>query len=142
MTLELLSGRWDEVGHLAAVVRIAVFVEEQRIPREEEWDEQDLGSVHFVAVSGDGEPVGTARLTEDAHIGRMAVLPEWRRNGVGRLLLEAAVETARGHGHSHVELSAQLQAAGFYEKLGFQAYGEVYHEVGIPHRRMRRPLGD
>jgi len=136
---QLRLGSWEALAPLAAPVRVAVFVKEQGIPAELEWDEADAASLHCVARLGDAV-VGTGRLLPDGHIGRMAVLPAWRGRGVGGVILEALVDAARERGHDAVELSAQVAVRAFYHRHGFTALGEVYEEVGIPHQRMRRVL--
>ena len=132
---QLRLGSWEALAPLAAPVRVAVFVKEQGIPAELEWDEADAASLHCVARLGDAV-VGTGRLLPDGHIGRMAVLPAWRGRGVGGIILEALVDAARERGHDAVELSAQVAVRAFYHRHGFTALGEVYEEVGIPHQRM------
>ncbi|HKJ94582.1 MAG TPA: GNAT family N-acetyltransferase, partial [Gammaproteobacteria bacterium] len=96
---ELLDGPWEAVGHLAAPVRIAVFVDEQRVPRTLEWDGADETALHVVAMAPNGDAVATARLLPDGHVGRMAVLHEWRGIGLGRLIMERTVAVARRNGH-------------------------------------------
>ena len=136
----LLRGSWLELGQLAAPVRRRVFIEEQGIAVEHEWDSMDRTSRHLVIVTDYDAPIGTVRLTPNAHIGRMAVLPAWRRRGIGRRLLQAALEEATEAGMHTVALAAQLPVIAFYEKLRFEAYGEIFQDVGIPHRMMRRAL--
>ena len=133
LQIELMS--WKHAEPLASAIRLAVFVEEQGVPREIEMDEFDPGSLHALAVQ-DGEAVGTARLLPDAHIGRMAVLKPWRRRGIGSRLLVAMVQAARARGESRVLLSAQVHALPFYRAHGFQTEGPVYEEAGIPHQAM------
>lgn len=126
-------------------VRNAVFVEEQRIPTEIEFDDLDRHCHHVLARDLKGRPVGTGRLSEEGRIGRMAVLPEWRGLGVGESILRALIDKARGLGLTRVSAHAQVKALGFYEKSGFSRQGEVFNEVGIPHRTMHlpvRPLAD
>jgi len=121
-------------------VRIAVFVEEQGIPRSEELDELDETAVHCVAYLG-GEPAGAGRLLvsgDEAKIGRMAVLGERRGAGIGRALLEALEREGVARGVRRFRLSAQLHAAPFYERAGYTREGGVYDEVGIPHIAMGR----
>lgn len=123
-------------------VRIAVFVQEQGIPRSEELDEHDATAVHCVAYDG-GEPVGAGRLLlmdGYAKIGRMAVLPSHRGRGLGRAVLDALEAEGAMRGVSHITLSAQLTARGFYERAGYAAAGDVYDEVGIPHVAMEKEL--
>jgi predicted GNAT family N-acyltransferase len=126
----------------AFAVRIAVFVDEQRIPREEELDEHDDTAVHCVAYV-DGRPVGAGRLIvsgDEAKIGRMAVLREHRGDGVGRAVLEALEREGRTRGVRRFRLSAQLHAAPFYERAGYRREGDIYDEVGIPHIAMSREV--
>jgi len=120
-------------------VRRRVFIVEQQVPEEEEWDEDDLVAVHVLATRN-REPVGTGRLTPAGKIGRMAVLSEVRSRGVGRRILDLLVREASHHGMIELRLHAQVQAVAFYEKAGFRAEGNVFLEAGIPHRRMRRTL--
>ena len=127
-----------ELG-LLRVIRDEVFVREQSVPVELEWDEFDPVSKHVLAWSGD-RAIGTGRLLPDGHIGRMAVLRAWRQRGVGSALLTALMEVARASGLSRVELNAQLHATPFYERHGFCAEGDEFLDAGILHRRMWRDL--
>jgi predicted GNAT family N-acyltransferase len=135
--IELLS--WDEARAHASPIRFTVFCEEQGVPREIELDEHDPVSVHAV-VFDQGIPIATGRLLPDGHIGRMAVLKEWRDRGIGGLILNALMERARQRGDSQVVLSAQVGAARFYEAHGFVRHGAEYMEAGIRHQEMRRRL--
>jgi predicted GNAT family N-acyltransferase len=122
----------------AFAVRIAVFVDEQGIPRSEELDEHDASAVHCVAYEG-GRPIAAGRLVvADGYgkIGRMAVLRERRRAGIGALVLAALEREAAARGVPEIRLSAQLRARAFYERNGYTAAGGVYDEVGIPHIAM------
>jgi predicted GNAT family N-acyltransferase len=132
------AGTWGELGEQAREVREAVFVEEQKVPLDMEIDEHDATSRHVIARDGDGGAIGTGRLLPDSHIGRMAVLADWRGKGVGRALLERLLEEARLHGHAHLALHAQTQASGFYRRFGFVEEGPEFMEAGIPHRTMVR----
>lgn len=138
-TLIIHEGSWEALGEAAGEIRRIVFIEEQHVPLEEEWDGRDGDSRHFLALQG-GTPVGTARLLPDAHIGRVAVLAEARDSGIGAALMAAAIETARREGHTAVELAAQTHALSFYERLGFSAFGDEFLDAGIPHRNMRLDL--
>ncbi|QFU00939.1 putative N-acetyltransferase YjcF [Halomonas sp. THAF5a] len=137
--LEIREGDWAALGDAATEIRRVVFVEEQRVPVEEEWDGRDGDCRHFLAVL-DGRPIGTARLLPDAHIGRVAVLDEARGLGVGVALMRAAIEAARRDGHPRVELAAQTHALAFYERLGFEATGDEFLDAGIAHRNMHLSL--
>jgi len=134
------AGSWSELGGQARQVRDAVFVEEQKVPRDIEWDEYDSSSRHVIARDSDGGAIGTGRLLPDGHIGRMAVLADWRGKGVGRALLERLLEGARLRGHAHLALHAQTQASGFYRRFGFVEEGPEFMEAGIPHRTMVRSI--
>ncbi|MEO8003525.1 MAG: GNAT family N-acetyltransferase [Betaproteobacteria bacterium] len=138
---EILVRRADWPGELELLraIRDEVFVLEQSVPIEIEWDEFDPVSQHVLAWSGD-RAIGTGRLLPDGHIGRMAVLREWRQRGVGSAMLTALMEVARTSGMSRVELNAQLHAMAFYERHGFRAEGEEFLDAGIVHRRMWREL--
>jgi len=131
---------WDKAQPDAAPLRFAIFVGEQNVPPGIELDEMDEKSLHALAFDDAGKPIGTGRLLPDGRIGRMAVVKEWRRRGVGADLLDALVEEARRRGFREVKLSAQLQAAEFYRAHGFVAEGKVYEEAGILHQAMRRSL--
>jgi predicted GNAT family N-acyltransferase len=132
-----------EIG-AALEVRRAVFVREQGGPSEEEPDTHDSGARHYVVYDG-GRPVGAARLLDGgkatARIGRVCLIEPVRGRGWAALLMRRVIEDARCLGARELVLDAQLSAIQFYERLGFAAEGEVFDDVGIPHRRMRRRLG-
>lgn len=115
-------------------IRRQVFIEEQKVPEELEWDEFDDSSIHFLASCED-QPVACARLKADGQIGRMAVLVEYRNRGVGRKLLQFILQTSEQK-LSKVYLHAQLTAVPFYKKQGFIERGEIFYEANIPHREM------
>ncbi|BAO44413.1 GNAT family N-acetyltransferase [Thiolapillus brandeum] len=117
-------------------VRERVFVQEQQVPLELEWDGIDDQCLHMLAEDKSGNPIGTGRLLPDGHIGRMAVLREWRGRGVGSALLQALMQEGEKQGFRNMVLAAQLQAMPFYEKAGFTAEGEIFDDAGIPHRNM------
>jgi len=131
---------WEDARERASRIRFRVFVEEQGVPRDIEIDDMDGSCIHALALDERGAAVGTGRLLPDGHIGRMAVLEEWRRRGVGAALLEKLIEKAKERGHKEVLLSAQVHALEFYRRHGFNPLGEIYEEAGIPHRSMRRTL--
>lgn len=123
-------------------LRRRVFIEEQNIPEAEEWDDLDAGAIHLVARD-DGEPVGTARLILSGPTGRITrvcVLPPWRGRGVGAALIRDGIVRFQAAGLAQAELSAQVAAQSFYERLGFLARGGVYDDAGIPHITMLRAL--
>ncbi|MFN7085514.1 MAG: GNAT family N-acetyltransferase [Burkholderiales bacterium] len=121
-------------------VRRTVFIEEQQVAEDEEWDDADAYCRHVLAVDADGRAIGTGRLLPDGRIGRMAVLREWRGMGVGSAILRTLLELARKEGFRTVTLHAQAHAVKFYVRHGFVAYGKHFMEAGIPHRRMKLTL--
>ena len=133
------------------VIRRLVFIEEQGVPESEEIDRYDsdtaaLESAVYVLARLGGQAVGTGRLLldeppgADAHIGRVAVLAEWRRHGVGRSVMAALEAEARARGFAGITLGAQLHAIPFYERLGYAARGDVFLDAGIEHRWMDKRL--
>ncbi len=121
-------------------VREQVFLIEQAIPPEEEWDSLDEKSHHVIARDREGHPIGTGRLTPDHMIGRMAVLAAWRGKGVGEAIMRVLLELARGLRYPSIGLHAQSHAIAFYEKFGFVAHGDEFDECAIAHRTMRLAL--
>lgn len=139
-TIQLRLVQWqDELPSLRAI-REAVFVREQRVPVELEWDAFDADSVHVLASTSQGEAVGTARLLPDGRIGRMAVVRARRGNGIGSAMLHCLLEHARRNDMMEVKLHAQVSARDFYTKFGFQVVGEEFMEAGIAHVEMRLKL--
>ena len=145
---QVKTGHWAALQLDASAVRTEVFVEEQGISREDEWDAADATAVHAVVRNPMGLPVATGRLLREgapdsgvARIGRMAVLQPLRGAGVGRQVIEALEQVARARGDHEMVLSAQRSAEGFYRRLGYVPYGEPYDDVSIPHIGMRRALG-
>lgn len=118
-------------------IRDAVFVKEQNVPIELEWDEMDPHCEHVVALDGSDNPIGTGRLTPEQTIGRMAVLEQWRGKGVGDALLIQLLDIAKQKQLTSVSLHAQVNAMGFYLKHGFTVYGPTYLEAGIVHQSMK-----
>jgi predicted GNAT family N-acyltransferase len=131
---------WREALPLARPIREKVFIDEQKVPPDLEWDEWDERSDHALALDADGGPIGTARLLPDGRVGRMAVLKEWRQRGVGGALLLALLERARGRRVERSVLHAQTHAAGFYRRFGFTERGAEFLEAGIPHVEMTLDL--
>ncbi|MFH1468510.1 MAG: GNAT family N-acetyltransferase [Pseudomonadota bacterium] len=125
-------------------LRREVFVLGQGVPDELEIDGLDPACEHLLALDAAGRAIGTARLRSVGggclKAERVAVLPACRGRGLGRALMAALEDRARGRGLPRVVLNAQLSVLGFYEKLGYQAQGPVFHEAGIPHVRMERVL--
>lgn len=136
--VELMN--WEQAQPAAGPLRFAIFVGEQNVPSGIELDDMDAKCMHAVAYDVDNKAIGTGRLLPDGHIGRMAVVKEWRRRGIGAEIMAALMVEARKRGHTQVIVSAQLQAAEFYRGLGFVAEGKVYPDAGILHQKMVRKL--
>jgi len=136
--IELMN--WGEAQTIAGPIRFGIFVGEQNVPPGIELDDKDAECLHAIAYDDAGTAIGTGRLLPDGHIGRMAVVKEWRRRGIGAMILNALIDEARKRGHKEVVLSAQLQAAEFYREQGFVAEGKVYQDAGILHQDMRKAL--
>jgi predicted GNAT family N-acyltransferase len=137
--LRVRAADWDADRAALRAVREQVFVREQAVPIELEWDEFDPLCQHVVAEAA-GQAIGSGWLLPDGHIGRMAVLESWRGQGVGSAILEALLRLARDSGIRRVRLNAQSRAVAFYRRHGFIAEGEEFIEVGIPHRSMWRDV--
>lgn len=118
-------------------IREAVFIAEQSVSPEQEWDAEDADAVHFLALEHE-YAIGTARLLPDGHIGRVSVLKDWRGLHVGDRLLEAVIAEAERRGLKQQMLSAQVHATPFYERHGFRVVSEEFIEAGIPHVDMVR----
>lgn len=136
------EGDWSKLSIPAGAVREGVFVREQGVPPDMEYDAADPLSHHVLARGPADEAIGTGRLLPDGHIGRMAVVPGWRGKGVGRALLCRLLEAARARGQHRLVLNAQTTATGFYRRFGFLPEGTEFMEAGIPHITMvRQPSG-
>ncbi|WP_090829107.1 GNAT family N-acetyltransferase [Nitrosovibrio tenuis] len=127
---------WRNDSQVLHAVREAVFIREQGVPAELEWDEFDAGCIHLIARDAAQKGIGTARLFPHGVIGRMAVLKEWRGKGVGATLMHCLLEEAIKRQIQQVVLHAQAHAGGFYARFGFRAVGKQFMEAGIPHVRM------
>lgn len=121
-------------------VRDAVFVAEQCVPPELEWDAEDGDAIHFLAFEGD-YAIGTARLLPDGEVGRLSVLKDWRSMKVGEALLSAVIYEAEQRDLKEQKLSAQVQAVAFYQRFGFTVVSEEFLEAGLPHVNMTRHAG-
>jgi YbgC/YbaW family acyl-CoA thioester hydrolase len=142
--VDVRLGSWRDLGEPARAIRTQVFVREQKIPADMEWDAADESSVHAVAYNRFGVALATGRLHEHvpgvAKIGRMAVLASMRGSHIGRAVLNALMKAARERGDREALLHAQTSAADFYSRAGFVARGPVFEEAGIAHIEMVRAL--
>ncbi|UYQ61609.1 GNAT family N-acetyltransferase [Streptomyces peucetius] len=146
----------DADREMCFAVRKDVFVAEQQVPEDIEYDAfdaQDADTIHVLAVGADGVALGTGRLLHGASalgktggdltvgsLGRLAVRGAARGLGVGAALVRALEDAARRRGLAAVDLHAQTHARGFYERLGYEAYGTEFLDAGMPHLAMRRVL--
>jgi len=137
-------GTWADLGEQAGAIRQSVFVDEQKIPAEMEWDAADASCLHAVAFNRFGQALATGRLLEHvpgvAKIGRMAVMRSMRGGRIGREVLDALMRQGKQEGFGEVLLHAQLSAAGFYARAGFVQRGDAFEEAGIGHVEMVRAL--
>ena|SRR5690606_21363856 len=144
MKLRILRTDWQTHRTELSGLRRQVFVEEQGVPEDLEWDEQDAGAVHFLVLNEAHAAVATARVIPESdgeiRIGRFAVRADQRRRGIGAELLKEILIWAREQGYENAVLSAQLSALAFYEAAGFTAYGDIYLDAGIEHRSMTLKL--
>ncbi len=139
-TVSLVS--WHDGEPLLKPVRQAVFIEEQGISPDLEWDGLDEACRHALALSSSGEAIGCGRIMADGHIGRIAVLPSWRNRKVGTAIVEALLNHARAHGYPAVDVDAQTHATPFYRMFGFEEEGETFLDAGLPHIKMRLKLSE
>jgi predicted GNAT family N-acyltransferase len=130
--LKIVSGSWKDLAVYAQAIREAVFIQEQHIAAEDEWDAEDAVAVHFIVFQHD-QAIATARLLSNNSIGRVAVLNTARGLGVGQRLMQAVIDHSRAEQRELVKLSSQVHAIGFYQALGFEVQGEEYLDCGIPH---------
>ena len=127
---------WSQEEDALYSIREVVFIQEQQVPASLERDEWDARSRHVLARDENQRPIACGRLLPDGQIGRMAVLREWRGQGLGRAILQQLLNIAREHDYPHVHVHSQTHALGFYEGFAFVPHGEEFMEAGIPHRHM------
>ena len=142
--VDLKLGSWQDLQNAASALRQEIFVEEQEIPQELEWDEHDATAVHALVTNKLGQPVATGRLLQPypkvSQIGRMAVSKPLRGGNLGRMVMDALTDVARQRGDLQIILHAQCSAEPFYRRLGFKAHGEVFQDAGIDHIEMTLQL--
>jgi predicted GNAT family N-acyltransferase len=130
---------WQEKEAILKHIRTVVFLEEQHVPEELEWDDEDKVCVHVLAKVND-EYIATGRLLDSGQIGRMAVLKPYRKKGVGSAMLKKILFIAELNNMNSVFLNAQVDAVDFYKKFGFIEEGDVFDDAGIPHLKMTKQL--
>lgn len=131
--LKINHVQWSEFEESLRTIRTKVFIEEQQVPIDLEWDSQDTSAQHLLVLTSTNEPIACARLLNNGSIGRMAVLKEWRGLGIGTKLLNKAIAFHRQQGISFITLSAQVHAIPFYQKAGFEVISTPYLDAGILH---------
>ena len=144
MNYTLKSTRWNKDKTALASIRKKVFIEEQKVPEELEWDEFDELCIHVLVTNHQNNPIATGRIKPDGHIGRMAVLKEYRNTGIGTAILKELIKSAHNnHQGKHltkVYLHAQTTAIPFYEKQGFISCSDEFMDANIPHKTMEKQL--
>ncbi|VVC83270.1 GNAT family N-acetyltransferase [Sideroxydans sp. CL21] len=131
---------WHDGEPLLRAIREAVFIREQNVPEELEWDGKDEDCRHALALSLNGDAIGCGRMQANGHIGRMAVLPQWRKQKVGTAIIEALLDEARSRGYKQVDVDSQTFAIPFYQKFGFVEHGKEFMDAGMPHKKMKLKL--
>lgn len=138
-TFHIVQTSWIESENDLRAIRTPVFIEEQLVAPDFEWDEVDKTAIHLLA-SLDKQPIACLRIIDYHKISRMAVLKGWRNKGMGAALLQEAVKICKAHGSKSIYLSAQTHAIGFYQRCGFKVTSEVYQDLHIPHVDMQLEL--
>ena len=131
---------WHDGEPLLRAIREAVFIREQNVPAELEWDGKDEDCRHALVLSLNGDAIGCGRMQANGHIGRIAVLPQWRKQKVGTAIIEALLDEARSRGYKQVDVDSQTYAIPFYRKFGFVEHGEEFTDAGLPHKKMELKL--
>lgn len=132
---------WHEAENLLREVRTQVFIQEQHVPVDLEWDGLDETAGHLLAMFED-QPIACARIIDYKIIGRMAVLKHWRGIWLGTTLLLEAIKICKQQGSKTISLSAQTHAVGFYSQAGFKVASGEYMDANIPHVDMLLALAD
>lgn len=136
---KIIAGVWEQLEKDAKLIREQVFIQEQGIAPEDEWDDLDATVLHFIVYDCE-RPIATARLLPQHSVGRVAVLLSYRKQGVGKILMQYIIDYARQQNLPYLKLSAQTYVIAFYEALGFVVQGEEYLDCGIPHIDMTLEL--
>ena len=131
---------WHDGEPLLKAIRSAVFIQEQGVPTELEWDEHDATCRHALALTLQGDAIGCGRIFTSGHIGRIAVLPQWRGKKVGTAIMEALLDYAAAHDYPQVDVDAQTHAVPFYGRFDFVEQGKEFMDAGLPHIKMSLQL--
>ncbi len=130
--------KWIDGYDSLTMIREKVFIEEQKVTSQLEWDGMDKEAIHFLAFK-DEKAIGCARalvIEYCMQLGRIAVLKEYRGEGIGSALIEKAMTTAKLNQLSAIYISAQCHAIDFYKKFGFEVTSDIYLDAEILHRDM------
>lgn len=141
MSFSIIEATWNDHETALRALRERIFIREQGVPDELEWDGADPAARHFLALDDGQNPVGCIRLLGNGQISRLCVIETRRNSGIGGTLLVAAEEAARGAGMNEIFLYAQTHATSFYEAAGFSVSGGIFMDAHIPHRQMFKLLG-
>ncbi|MDS7934756.1 GNAT family N-acetyltransferase [Acinetobacter sp. V91_7] len=136
---KIIAGGWEQLEKDAKLIREQVFIQEQGIAPEDEWDDLDAMVLHFIVYDRE-QPIATARLLPQHSVGRVAVLVPYRKRGIGKILMQHIIDYAHQQNLPYLKLSAQTYVTAFYEALGFVVQGEEYLDCGIPHIDMTLEL--
>jgi len=138
MRVKHINAANQEEMDIAKHIRVEVFVKEQNVPFEEDWDEEE--SENYLIYDNNNIPVGTMRyrdLGEKIKLERVAVLKEHRNKGYGEKLVREVIEEIKQQTPKPITLNSQLPAIPLYERIGFQQYGDLFYEADIPHYAMK-----
>ena len=136
--LKITTGEKDKIA--LSKIRRKVFIDEQSVPEQLEWDEDDEACSHVLVTDKHNTPIATGRMKPDGHIGRMAVLKDYRNSGIGSAVLKELLKSAVSRNLNHVYLYAQITAIPFYEKQGFKISSDEFMDAGISHKTMQLTL--
>ena len=139
--IKIMQVTWACAQYDLSQVRTAVFIKEQQVEPDFEWDELDISALHLLALL-DNQAIACLRIIDYQKIGRMAVLKPWRGLGIGNALLNEAINICKQQGSQKINLSAQTHAIGFYTKAGFKVISDEYCDVNIPHVDMQLILNN
>jgi len=142
MKYHVKTTSWKDNKKSLSEIRRKVFIEEQNVPEELEWDEYDQDCIHVLVTDENNKAIACGRLKTDGHIGRMAVLKAYRSAGIGTSILKELLAHAKSLNIEKVYLHAQTSAISFYEKQGFEVISEEFMDAGIPHKSMNKLLSD
>ena len=134
---QLIQTSWAQHKKELSQVRRDVFINEQKVPETLEWDEFDETAIHILVLNEKQNPIATGRLKTDGQIGRMAVIKNYRKQGIGSAILKSLISHASQQHYPKLYLHAQLSAVNFYQKFNFKAYGNEFMDAGIAHQSMQ-----